>query len=164
MEYKCKICNKDYKSYQSLWNHNKKFHNGVNTVGNGSIGKSNGKVTESDNKVTDLVTESDNKVTDLVTESNGKCITSVLQAYSNIDNKSLLCKYCNKLFKYKQNKYEHEKKVCKSKNIIEEENKIRERYGLKNKREIWKAEAAIVRIRNLAKKGATQKQLSDFSV
>ena len=26
MEYKCNSCNKDYKSYQSLWNHNKKFH------------------------------------------------------------------------------------------------------------------------------------------
>ncbi len=26
MEYICKICNKNYKSYQSLWNHNHKFH------------------------------------------------------------------------------------------------------------------------------------------
>jgi hypothetical protein len=26
MEYKCDICIKQYKSYQSLWNHNKKFH------------------------------------------------------------------------------------------------------------------------------------------
>jgi len=26
MEYKCKICIKDYSSYQSLWIHNKKFH------------------------------------------------------------------------------------------------------------------------------------------
>jgi hypothetical protein len=26
MEYLCEICNKKYKSYQSLWNHNKKFH------------------------------------------------------------------------------------------------------------------------------------------
>jgi len=34
---------------------------------------------------------------------------------------------------------------------IEEENVIRETYGLKNKREIWKADAAIARIRNLAK-------------
>ena len=25
-EYKCNICNKLYKSYQSLWNHNNKFH------------------------------------------------------------------------------------------------------------------------------------------
>lgn len=27
-EYKCIICNKEYKSYSSLWNHNKKFHKG----------------------------------------------------------------------------------------------------------------------------------------
>ncbi len=25
--YKCKVCKKDYSSYKSLWNHNKKFHN-----------------------------------------------------------------------------------------------------------------------------------------
>ena len=27
MEYKCNICVKLYKSYKSLWNHNKNFHN-----------------------------------------------------------------------------------------------------------------------------------------
>ena len=26
MEYKCKVCAKDYSSYKSLWNHTKKFH------------------------------------------------------------------------------------------------------------------------------------------
>jgi hypothetical protein len=26
MEYRCKICNKEYSSYQSLWIHNKKYH------------------------------------------------------------------------------------------------------------------------------------------
>ncbi len=34
---------------------------------------------------------------------------------------------------------------------IDEENILKERYGLKNKREIWKADAAIAKIRNLAK-------------
>jgi small subunit ribosomal protein S4 len=34
---------------------------------------------------------------------------------------------------------------------IEEENVLKEKYGLKNKREIWKADTAIARIRNLAK-------------
>jgi len=33
MEYNCKICNKEYSSYKSLWNHTNKFHkNDVNTV------------------------------------------------------------------------------------------------------------------------------------
>ncbi len=35
---------------------------------------------------------------------------------------------------------------------IENENILVERYGLKNKREIWKADAAISRMRNLAKR------------
>ena len=26
IEYKCKVCNKQYKTYQTLWKHNKKFH------------------------------------------------------------------------------------------------------------------------------------------
>ena len=38
MSFNCIICNKNYKSYQSLWNHNKKFHvlnvNNVNTNSN----------------------------------------------------------------------------------------------------------------------------------
>ena len=39
---------------------------------------------------------------------------------------------------------------------IEEENVLREKYGLKNKKEIWKADAAIGRIRNLAKQLITK--------
>ena len=41
---------------------------------------------------------------------------------------------------------------------IEEENLLREKYGLKSKREIWKAEAAITRIRNLAKNLITKSE------
>jgi hypothetical protein len=26
MDFRCKSCNKEYSSYQSLWNHTKKFH------------------------------------------------------------------------------------------------------------------------------------------
>lgn len=42
------------------------------------------------------------------------------------------------------------------KSRINEENALREKYGLKNKREIWKADAAIGRIRNLAKQLITK--------
>jgi small subunit ribosomal protein S4 len=42
------------------------------------------------------------------------------------------------------------------KSRIEEENELREKYGLKSKREIWKAESAIARIRNLAKQLITK--------
>ena len=40
MEYKCKICNKLYSSYQSLWIHNKKFH--INVVSNVGLQNLNG--------------------------------------------------------------------------------------------------------------------------
>ena len=30
MDYKCNVCNKIYSSYQSLWIHNKKYHNTIN--------------------------------------------------------------------------------------------------------------------------------------
>ena len=33
--YICKICNNKYSSYKSLWNHNKKYHNGFITENNG---------------------------------------------------------------------------------------------------------------------------------
>ncbi|MDD5193792.1 MAG: 30S ribosomal protein S4 [Candidatus Nanoarchaeia archaeon] len=39
---------------------------------------------------------------------------------------------------------------------IDEEEELKNRYGLKNKREIWKAEAAIARIRSLAKQLITK--------
>ncbi len=41
---------------------------------------------------------------------------------------------------------------------IDEENEIRKKYGLKNKKEIWKADAAIGRIRNLAKELITKSE------
>ncbi len=41
---------------------------------------------------------------------------------------------------------------------IQEENELRKRYGLKSKREIWKAEAEVGKIRNLAKELITKSE------
>ncbi|MBR9704001.1 30S ribosomal protein S4 [Candidatus Pacearchaeota archaeon] len=51
----------------------------------------------------------------------------------------------------KHKKYSKPRKLF-DKTRIEEENILKERYGLKNKKEIWKADASIARIRNQAKK------------
>ena len=48
--------------------------------------------------------------------------------------------------KYKKPKVKHEK------DRIFEEKKILQKYGLKNKKEIWKAESKVSRIRNQAKR------------
>jgi len=51
----------------------------------------------------------------------------------------------------KKKKYGRPRKLY-DKMRIEEENELVKRYGLKNKKEIWKAESAIERIRDQAKK------------
>jgi hypothetical protein len=90
----CKLCNKNYKSYKSLWNHNKKFHN-------------------------DSVVGSTSNV--LQTYSN--CTPCVLQKYSFYNkDKKLLCSFCLKKFSSRQNKWKHEQ-ICKHKENIIEENK-----------------------------------------
>ena len=47
---------------------------------------------------------------------------------------------------------------------IDEENILKEKYGLKNKKEIWKADASIGKIRNLAKQLITssEEEQNDF--
>ena len=91
-EYNCKICNKKYKSYQSLWNHNKKFHN-QNVV-----------VCSSNEVVSDVV-----------------CGTLTIKKNN--------CKYCNKIFNDRSNKYKHQK-ICK----------FKEQYNDKIKLELLKEE------------------------
>ena len=50
----------------------------------------------------------------------------------------------------KKNKFSWPRKLY-DKNRISDENKLVEEYGLKNKKEIWKAEAKVKYFRNRAK-------------
>ncbi len=84
MEYKCIKCNKNYKTYQTLWKHNKNFHS-TNVV----------QVNTNVNVVNVNVNENVNVV--------------------NV--KQYLCSKCNKPFKMRQGRYQHEK-ICK---IIKED-------------------------------------------
>lgn len=52
--------------------------------------------------------------------------------------------------KRKHKKYSRPKKIF-DKTIILEENNLIKKYGLKNRREVWKASFAVERIRNIAK-------------
>jgi len=59
--------------------------------------------------------------------------------------------------KRKRKKYSRPQKPF-DKARIQEENLLKDKYGLKNKKEIWKADAAIGRIRNLAKQLITKSE------
>ena len=91
-EFNCKICNKFYVSYKTLWEHNKKFHkNESNTdvaVCCGNVAECCGNVTEKKNETNKDVVE---------------------------NKKKIICKYCNKCFNHRSNKFNHEK-ICKLKN------------------------------------------------
>ena len=98
--YNCKICNKKYSSASSLWNHNKKFH----TLAIPTIGQN--------------------------VSSIGQNVSIIGQNVSTIKLSSLNCKFCLKVFSTSQNRWKHEKKVCKQKvednKIVLLENKIKE--------------------------------------
>ena len=88
----CKTCNKNYKSKQSLWNHNNKFHNieHINiTPNNSNITPNNSNITPNNSNIT---------------PNNSK---------SNFNN--LSCKYCNKKFTRIDNLSRHINSRCSKK-------------------------------------------------
>ncbi len=89
MDYICKTCNKKYKSYQSLWNHNHKYHN---TNDNHCDNHNN----HSDNHVNNHNNHSDNLIKNSIT-------------------KKYCCGKCDKEFSQFQNRWRHEKS-CKETN------------------------------------------------
>jgi len=85
MEYKCNICNKLYKSYQSLWNHNNKFHNLQNT-----------------------------NVTKNVKSRIHNVHTHNLTSNTIQNNENCVCKYCKKILSTRQSRWRHEKSCNKN--------------------------------------------------
>jgi hypothetical protein len=84
-EFQCKTCYKYYSSYQSLWIHNKKFHN--NNVNIGNINGNN-------------------------TVNNGNNIVNNVNNERMSENK-YICNVCKKIFSCRQSKYVHQKTICK---------------------------------------------------
>ena len=99
-EYSCKICNKNYASASSLWNHNKKFHE--------SIHKSNVNIMSTSCQLL---------------STPGKLMSTSCQLLSTQNiNDVLQCKYCNNIFNIRQTRWKHEQK-CKIK--YDEINKLK---------------------------------------
>ena len=97
-DYKCNICNKGYTSYQSIWNHNKKFH--------------------------DYNVKEDVKNVKKNVKENYENVKYVKE---NV-KKSLICDYCNKLFNTRAAKSIHKKTCCKNnaQTIVSDIEKIKE--------------------------------------
>jgi hypothetical protein len=122
-DYKCNICNKGYTSYQSLWNHNKKFH--TNNSSN---------ITQKPSKNTQI-------------SSNIPPLSS-----NNLINEEakIICKYCNNIYSRKDNLKRHEQS-CKEKTDqkLKEETKQKEIELLLKQQEekIKKEEKEILKLK-----------------
>uniref|UniRef100_A0A6C0DA98 KilA-N domain-containing protein n=1 Tax=viral metagenome TaxID=1070528 RepID=A0A6C0DA98_9ZZZZ len=110
MEYICKICKKNYKTYQTLWKHNKKFH---------PIKIPEIIVPSTSNKIYEC--KYCNKQYNILQSKWKHEQICKLQNENNYN-----CRCCNKDFKLRQYRWRHEKK-CRIKldNILE--NKIEEK-------------------------------------
>jgi hypothetical protein len=94
-EYRCNICNKEYSTYNTLWVHNKKYHNLKN-----SNNKSNDKY-----KISKMI-------------SHDKSMIS----HEKNTEATYKCNYCSNTYRHFQSRWKHEQK-CK-KDLIVEDNKI----------------------------------------
>jgi hypothetical protein len=109
--YICDTCNKNYKSYQTLWKHNKKFH-----IENHINGKPKVNIKSIDSKPKVNIKSMDSKP-----KVNIKSIVNPMDSKSKVninstDNsmKKYECLYCKLEFEYKQSKYRHQLN-CKTK-------------------------------------------------
>ena len=80
MEYRCNICKKQYSSYQSLWIHNKKYHNP-------DVETNQQKINNNQPSNQPNINHQDNNV-----------------------NAKLTCKTCNRVFSFVQSRWRHEQK------------------------------------------------------
>lgn len=111
MSYSCTICNKNYKTYQTLWNHNKKCHTTVS--------------------IHQVVVSSQN---------------DTINSHNVVINDIILkCKYCNKIFQNRSNRWRHEKKCQNKENELTKLNAENKQKELELK--IKKEEATILRLK-----------------
>jgi len=99
-DYYCNICDKKYKTYKTLWEHNKKFH----------LDKSS------------KITQNHSKNPQISSKNPQNTLTSLINNESN-----LICKYCNNKYSRIDNLKRHENS-CKEKNNqkINDEIKLKE--------------------------------------
>ena len=129
--YYCNSCNKQYKSYKTLWFHNKTKHKIINDT---DIIDENF-ITPKSLQITQNNSNNLNS-TSIAPQFNSKTRNFKLHDKLEIDNSSnnniqLNCMYCNKIFNRIDNLHRHENNSCKKKEQV-----IKEKKELKELKEI----------------------------
>jgi hypothetical protein len=120
-EYLCKICNKNYASASSLWNHNNKFHNNILNNNVKNLPNSDQLLSTFDQPNVNIMSTSCQPNVNIIStpcQPNVNIMSNQCEPNINLicNNKinALQCKYCNKLYKFRQSKCRHEQQ-CKIK-------------------------------------------------
>ena len=130
-KFKCMECKKYYKSYQSLWNHKKKFHS-ILTQNNSFQNKDNSKSPQNNSKI---LIEPINKLT----------CNYCTKIYSRMDNLNRHKKIC----KLKDEIYNQNKEIIKQQSeIIKQQNEI-----IKQNDEIIKSSTSLTTTNNNTNNG-----------
>jgi hypothetical protein len=113
IDYECKICIKEYKTYQTLWKHNKKFHKAkINII---SQNTHNGYPEASSNDYTCKYCKRNYSRNDNLKRHENTCKQKTLSG-NNEKIKIYICKFCNKEYNNKTSKYKHQLKCTKKNN------------------------------------------------
>jgi hypothetical protein len=94
MEFKCKICNKIYKSYQSLWNHNHKYHDNETPQNSSSITQKTSIYSQNSSSIQSQLKDENNKLSCI-------CCKKVFSRIDNLKRHQIKCNK-NKFEKYDQ--------------------------------------------------------------
>jgi hypothetical protein len=127
MEFKCKICIKQYKSYQSLWNHNKKFHSNI-TIQKPTITNHNSSIKQPYKNGSEYICKYCNTTFTRINNMNYH-IKNVCKQKQNIIEENKILKESIKILTLKKNNNKQENNITTIKNDIK---KITETYPINN--------------------------------
>ena len=104
----CNICNKQYISYQSLWNHNKKFHKANQLLNENNLLSNENNLSSNKNNLPNSI----NNTNSINNNTNSINNNVTLKYIEKLSIPSLQCPYCEKFYKFASSKCVH-MKSCK---------------------------------------------------
>jgi hypothetical protein len=112
-KFKCNECGKYYKSYQSLWNHKKRFHDQIMTnIGHNDIKKNDQNMTKNDQ--TNKLKKTEN--------STCEYCNKILSAYTHLRRHLKICKTKQNIIKQNEEIIKQQNEIIKQNNEIIKQN------------------------------------------
>ena len=148
-KFNCIICNKKYASYQSFWNHKKKYHKLSNESNSNIINETNSNILNETNS--NIINETNNNIIDetnsnIIDEPNNNIINDTNSNIIDETRKLYKCNYCCKKFSYQSSRFRHQKLCNKINNNLIQLNNIINKVECEN---IYKFDVIQKKVQNV---------------